>query len=171
MDRQRMSGPSDGDDVAAADVFDVNDAVLDHFAGYARADLPTRPILMWVKPFFISGNCALDVRNLAASRDWYKEKLGLREALNDREDDSGRPFVDLCISSDNAFLSLVELAPGADRKNEHVIFFTKNLEKAHQWLAGRGVSVEPPTSDSGGNCFFRFKDLEGNAIEVCVEPG
>jgi len=28
-----------------------------------------------------------------------------------------------------------------------------------------------PTADSGGNRFFRFHDLEGNKIEVCVEPG
>jgi hypothetical protein len=28
-----------------------------------------------------------------------------------------------------------------------------------------------PTADSGGNRFFRFANLEGNKIEVCVEPG
>jgi hypothetical protein len=48
-------------------------------------------------PFFIPDNCTVDVRNLAAAREWYKEKLGLREAHDRTEDDSGRPFADLCI--------------------------------------------------------------------------
>ncbi len=126
---------------------------------------------MWGKPpFIISENCALDVRHLNAVREWYKEKLGLREAHNDREDDSGRPFADLTISNDDTLLSLVELAPGASADKRHVILFAKNLEKAHQWLASRGVAVEPTTIDSGGNRLFRFQDLEGNTIEMCVEP-
>jgi catechol 2,3-dioxygenase-like lactoylglutathione lyase family enzyme len=127
---------------------------------------------MWGKPpFTFADNNAIDVRNLAAAREWYKEKLGLHEAHSDRVDDSGRPFADLHVSGDDTFLSLVELEPGASRQNGHVIFFAANLEKAHQWLAGRGVTVEPTTTDSGGNRLFRFRDLEGNTIEVCVEPG
>ena len=126
---------------------------------------------MWGKPpFSIADNCAVDVRNLAAACDWYKENLGFHEADTDREEDSGRPFKDLCISSDDTFLSLVELEPGAFPERQHVIFYAKNLEKAHQWLTGRGVAVQPATADSGGNRFFKFQDLEGNAIEVCVEP-
>ena len=126
---------------------------------------------MWGKPpFSIADNCAVDVRNLAAACDWYKEKLGFHEADTDREEDSGRPFKDLCISSDDTFLSLVELEPGAFPERQHVIFYAKNLEKAHQWLKGRGVAVQPATADSGGNRFFKFQDLEGNAIEVCFEP-
>lgn len=127
---------------------------------------------MWGKPpFFFGDTYAVDVRNLSASREWYKEKLGLRESKTRREEDSGRPFVDLQISSDDdVAISLVELAPGASPVSDHVIFFTRNLEKAHQWLSTRGVVVEPPTADSGGNRFFRFHDLEGNKIEVCVEP-
>ena len=39
---------------------------------------------MWGNPpFYISENCAVDVRNLAPAREWYKEKLGLREANTD----------------------------------------------------------------------------------------
>ncbi len=113
----------------------------------------------------------MDVRNLAAARDWYKEKLGLRDVKTYREDDSGRPFADLTISDDDIFLSLVELAPGGSAGKQHVIFFAGNLEKAQKWLIERGVTVEPVTSDSGGNRFFRFQDLEENKIEVCVEPG
>jgi catechol 2,3-dioxygenase-like lactoylglutathione lyase family enzyme len=131
-----------------------------------------RPTPRWSKPpFSISDNCAMDVRNLAALRDWYQEKLSLRDAVGEREEDSGRPFVDLHIPNSAAVLSLFELPTGATAENGHVIFFANNLEKAHRWLGERGVLVEPITSDSGGNRFFRFHDLEGNTIEVCVEPG
>ena len=126
---------------------------------------------MWGKPpFSIADNCSVGVRNLAAVRDWYKEKLGFHEADTDREEDSRRPFADLCISSDDTFLSLVELEPGTSPVAQHVIFYAKNLDKARQWLIDRGVAVQPVTADSGGNRFFQFQDLEENAIEVCVEP-
>ena len=72
---------------------------------------------------------------------------------------------------DDVFLSFVELEPGAPADNRHVIFFTENLDKAHQWLAVRGVAVEPTSTDSGGNRLFGLHDLEGNIIGVCVEPG
>ena len=126
---------------------------------------------MWGKPpFSIADNCAVTVRNLAAVRDWYKEKLGFQEADRYREEDSGRPFTDLCISSDDTFLSLVELEPDTSPDTQHVFFYAKNLDKARQWLIDRGVAVQPVTADSGGNRFFRFQDLEENAIEVCIEP-
>lgn len=126
---------------------------------------------MWGKPpFSIADNCAVDVRNLSAAREWYKDKLALRESHGRREDDSGRPFTDLHVPHADTLVSLVELPPGAPAEKRHVVFYAKNLEKTYQWLAGRGVAVESPTTDSGGNRFFRFYDLEGNAIEVCVEP-
>jgi len=126
---------------------------------------------MWGKhPFWISDNCVIEVRNLGAARDWYKKTFGLREASGEREDDSGRPFVDLRVSNDDTALTLVERA-ASPAQSEHVIFFAKNLQKAREWLTERGVTVEAITTDSGGNRLFRFQDLEGNAIEVCVEPG
>ena len=127
---------------------------------------------MWGKhPFRILDNCVVEVRNLGAARDWYKKTFGLREVSGEREDDSGRPFVDLSISNDDTSLTLVEREAASPAQSEHVIFFTRNLEKAREWLIKRGVTVEAVASDSGGNRLFRFLDLEGNAIEVCVEPG
>jgi catechol 2,3-dioxygenase-like lactoylglutathione lyase family enzyme len=126
---------------------------------------------MWGKPpFAIAENCAVDARQLSTLCEWYEEKLGLRDVHSDREEDSGRAFKDLSISRDQPFLSLLELEPGGSAEKRHVIFFAKNLEKAQQWLADCGVAVEPTTTDSGGNRLFRFQDLEGNLIEVCVEP-
>lgn len=120
-------------------------------------------------PFWIADNCAVDVRSVAASREWYKEKLGLQEIHDRKQDDSDRPFADVCISKDGGVCSLVELGPGTAPSKQHVIFYTKNLEKAEQWLRSRGVATESIAADSGGNRFFRFFDLDNNAIEVCVE--
>jgi hypothetical protein len=64
----------------------------------------------------------------------------------------------------------MELKPSASAESGHVIFFDKNLERAQQWLPGRQVFVGPVTTDSGVNRFFRFQDLEGNKIEICIEP-
>jgi len=126
---------------------------------------------MWGKPpYSIPDNYVIDVRNLAGLREWYKEKLGLQEANTTREDDSGRQFADMHISNDDTFLSLVELPSNATAEKRHVIFYATHLEKAHKWLVGRGVFVEPIMTDSGGNRLFRFHDLEENTIEVCLEP-
>jgi hypothetical protein len=38
-------------------------------------------------------------------------------------------------------------------------------------MVKRGTAVGPIEADSGGNQFFKIRDLEGNSIEVCVEPG
>ena len=127
---------------------------------------------MWGKPpFSIDDNYAIDVRDLAAARQWYEEKLGLRRAKLKREDDSGRPFVDLQLSDTGGLLTLVELRSGAQPQHEHVIFNARNLKKTMAWLGDREIAVEPITGDSGGNEFFHFIDLDGNRIEVCVEPG
>lgn len=122
-------------------------------------------------PFSIADNSAVDVRNLAAARQWCKDNLGFRDAKTDRQDDSGRPSADLYVSNYvDTYLTLIELEPGCAPDTQHVIFYARNLEKAHLWLAGRGVAVQPITADSGGNRLFLFHDLDGNTLEVCVEP-
>ena len=126
---------------------------------------------MWGKPpWFIADSFAVAVRNLRVGRDWYKEKLGLQETKTDREEDSGLPFVDLEVSKGELCITLVEAEPGRPISDTRPMLFTKNLEKAHDWFQNRGVAVGPMQSDSGGNRFFRFQDVDGNTIEVCVEP-
>jgi hypothetical protein len=112
---------------------------------------------MWGKhPFWILDNCVVEVRNLGVARDWYKKTFGLREASGEREDDSGRPFVDLSISNDDTSLTLVEREAASPAQSEHVIFFTRNLEKAREWLIERGVTVEAVRAILGGTVSFGF---------------
>ncbi|HXT87508.1 MAG TPA: VOC family protein [Verrucomicrobiae bacterium] len=134
---------------------------------------------MWgFAPFYILDNYVIDVRNLSAAREWYKEKLGLQEIHDRKEDDSGRPFADVCLFRSResksrekvGVCSLIELEPGTSPEKRHVIFYASHLEKVQKWLADRGVAIEAITNDSGGNRFFRFFDLDDNPIEVCVEP-
>jgi hypothetical protein len=55
------------------------------------------------------------------------------------------------------------------RSGRPPIMFVQKLGNAHEYLSSQGVSVSPIQSDSGGNQFFRFHDLEGNELEVCQQ--
>ena len=61
---------------------------------------------------------------------------------------------------------MIELSTGAQPQPEHVIFTAENPQKTMAWMKDREITVEPITSDSGGNQFFHFLDLDGNRIEV-----
>ena len=123
---------------------------------------------MWGNPpFTIADNCAVDVRDLASAREWYSSKLGLKVIKTDREDDSGLPFLDLGFEKDGAILSLIQSSTSESPSGSRPILYAKNITKAHDWFTGRGVAVDPITSDSGGNQLFVFRDFDGNVIEVC----
>src|ERR1700736_1946110 len=129
---------------------------------------------MWGKPpLYIPESFVVDVRDLQASRAWYKENLGFQDASADIRDDSGEPSVLLQLTKDDQYLSLVETKSPASARpsygNVPPIFFASNLAKAYEWLIKRGVSVQPIERDSGGNELFHFQDLEGNRLEVCKE--
>jgi hypothetical protein len=128
---------------------------------------------MWGKPpFYIPESFAVNIRDLQASRTWYKEKVGFHDGPADIGDDSGKPHVVLQLDKDQ-YVSLVQAGPQTSAKqtygNGAPIFFARNLVKAQDWLKSRGVSVEPIEQDSGGNELFHFLDLEGNRVEVCKE--
>ena len=72
---------------------------------------------------------------------------------------------------DKTGLSLAVIPPGETKANVegHPILFAKRIEAAHKEFASKGIIVGPIQSASGGNRFFRFRDLDENEIEVCVE--
>lgn len=121
-------------------------------------------------PFEVSDGYGIEVTNLAIARTWYKEKLGFRDAPEINEDDSGRPFCGLKLSDEGVALSLADKSPAGATQRDDVIFYTSNLEKTREWMLKRGISAGGIESDSGGNRFFKIQDLDGNTIEVCVEP-
>ncbi len=121
-------------------------------------------------PFEVADGYGIEVSSLEAARKWYIENLGFRDAPEVDGDDSGRPFCGLKVSDDGTPLSLVEKNPAQTKEQDHVIFYSRNLDKAREWITKRGVPAGPIVSDSGGNHFFKIQDLDGNTIEVCVEP-
>lgn len=110
----------------------------------------------------------IEVRDVAAAQRWYSEKLGLRYSSTEAQEAS----VVLGYSDDDAELYLVE-SSGNERSESHSgkppIIFASILAAAHEYLSSRGVAVGPLQTDSGGNRFFRFRDLEGNELEICQE--
>jgi len=125
---------------------------------------------MWGgKKFYFGDSISVGVRNLDRAAAWYQEKLGLR--LTSLKSEDFGAFLAFA-KDDEIGLALVAIPPGETEANvpEHPILFTNKIEAAHAEFASRGIHVKPIQSDSGGNRFFRFCDLEDNEIEVCVEP-
>ena len=125
---------------------------------------------MWgAKKFYFGDNISVGVGDLNRAVAWYQEKLGLRLSPLKFEDCDAL----LVFSKDDQIgLALVSIPTGQTEANvqSHPILFSKQLEACREEFASRGISVGAILNDSGGNRFFRFQDLEGNEIEVCVEP-
>ncbi len=125
---------------------------------------------MWgVRSFYFGDSISVGVRDLNQAIAWYQEKLGLRLTPIKSEDFDALLAFD---KKEENGVALVLIPPGETKANveRHPILFTKKIEKAHEEFASRAIYVEPIQRDSGGNRFFRFRDLDGNTIEVCVEP-
>jgi catechol 2,3-dioxygenase-like lactoylglutathione lyase family enzyme len=121
------------------------------------------------KHFYFGDNITVGVRNLDLAIQWYQEKLGLRRADVPGEEVDAL----LVLSKDaDAGLGLVVCGPnvGPDNFERHLILYSNKIEAAHEDFVSRGISVGPIQADSGRNRFFQFQDLDGNTIEVCVEP-
>jgi len=121
------------------------------------------------KKFYFGDNISVGVRDLDRAVAWYQEKLGLHlTPLKSEDFDAFLSFS----KNDEVGLALVAIPTGETTVNVegHPILFTKNTEECREEFASRGIQVQPLQYDSGGNSFFQFPDVEGNIIEVCVEP-
>ncbi len=125
---------------------------------------------MWGRNnFYFGDNISVGVKDLDQAIVWYQDKLGLKlTPLKSEDFDAFLSFA----KKDEIGLALVVIPPGETKANVegHPILFTKRVESAYEDFSSKGINVEPIQSDSGGNRFFRFRDLEGNVIEVCREP-
>jgi catechol 2,3-dioxygenase-like lactoylglutathione lyase family enzyme len=125
--------------------------------------------MFWVKRVFsFQDYVAVDVRDIVAAQQWYKEKMGLHYSSTDVEEAD----MVLGYSNEDAYLSLVKITGSERPDTRHgrpPIIFAGKLTAAHEYLSSCGVDVGAVQQDSGGNHFFRFRDLEGNELEVCQE--
>ncbi|HET9365638.1 MAG TPA: VOC family protein [Candidatus Angelobacter sp.] len=114
-----------------------------------------------------SGLIVICVSNLEATVAWYKEKLDLRESMHLIED--GQPE-GILLSSRKDEIRVVVTAAGPGEPDRPILD-THNAAKAREWLMERGVEVGPVQIDRQGTHYIEMRDLEGNSIEICEEPG
>ena len=125
---------------------------------------------MWGrKTFYFGDNVSVGVRDVGRAVAWYQDKLGLRLTSLISEDFAA--FLGFS-KDDETGLALVAIPAGQAAANveSHPILFTKKIEACRQEFISRGIPAGALQRDSGGNSFFQFQDVEGNIIEVCVEP-
>lgn len=119
--------------------------------------------------FYSAGDVVVYVHDVTAAKRWYSEKLGLHYFSNEGEE------IGIATGySDKAIVVyLVQIPAGEETSNRSPrppIMFAWKLADAHEYLSSRNVNVSPIQKDYGGNPFFRFRDLEGNEMEVCKGP-
>jgi len=106
------------------------------------------------------------VRDVERAAAWYINKL----ALYVRARSDGRVYL---TSSCRGELS-IELFPAAKGPQggngaKRPVLFTAALDAVHKHFRTAGIPVEPIQTNGGGTRFFRFRDLDGNTIEMCAE--
>jgi catechol 2,3-dioxygenase-like lactoylglutathione lyase family enzyme len=128
--------------------------------------------MFWNKKIFEpSEGIVVEVVDVEEARRWYSEKLGLSYSSKDVAEEEATIVLGYSERDDPViYLCAVDGNQRADAQpGRPPILFAKKVESAHEYLSGRGVAVGPLQSDSGGNRFFRFTDLEGNEMEVCQD--
>jgi catechol 2,3-dioxygenase-like lactoylglutathione lyase family enzyme len=111
----------------------------------------------------------LRVRDVAASVQWYREKLGL-EPMHVGSDGPDHPIAAYTIAG--SVVSLWQLPPGQARATEDndrntyvVVVMNGGLEPARRALIERGVDIGE-IRRSENNEFVWFHDLDGNRWEL-----
>lgn len=145
-------------------------------AALAATESDARPGPMMIQPTFPTAphrrlpamfsrldTVILRVRDLAAARQWYSAKLGIEPVFEDA--DQGLAVLGL---EGGTSLTLWALADGeaVAASSTFPIFAVADASAAHSRLTAAGVSVEPLV-EAPGVRFFRFADVDGNALEAC----
>lgn len=126
-------------------------------------------ILGYGNLYTVGGYVVIHVNDLNRAVTWYCDKLGL--SVLPENSYSGEVHLGYQQSDENVMIVLFPIPEGKSFfSNRHPILFTKKLDAVHAEFAAFEIQTGPIQSDSGGNRFFCFRDLEGNDIEVCVEP-
>jgi len=114
------------------------------------------------------GHIVMNVRNLAASRDFYCKALGLEVISENKE---GR-IVFLSLGQQHHDLALIERAtsPVADETHAGMIHMAWNvddfptLQAAHRELLAKGIEPEPIQHNVTNSLYMR--DPDGNLVEL-----
>lgn len=121
-------------------------------------------------PFSGLDTVIIRVRDIAAATQWYVQSLGAEALYEDEEqrlsvvEFGGDPDAEVAGST----LTLWQLDTGAEwaPSSSYPILATADARAAHAALKAKGVDVGELT-ETPGVYFFRFTDLDGNALEAC----
>ncbi len=119
-------------------------------------------------PFHFIGPITVPVKDRKAAAKWYEVVLNLNGTIGwdmiptgmYNPTDAANPEPQI------VFVSAAD-APLGPTPTKHPIIFARNIEGEHRWFTNQTATTGPLQTDSAGNRFFDFRDLDGNVIEVC----
>jgi hypothetical protein len=127
-------------------------------------------------PLFYTDSVTLAYSEVESAKRWWIDAFGCKVARVPSDWDCPLPSdVALQLPGHDAPTILlnakaeVEQA-GYDRSSSVAcVIFCGKLNKGHEQLTSRGMSVGP-IQDGGDTQFFEIRDTEGNVIQICKEP-
>ncbi|MEH2081820.1 MAG: VOC family protein [Nostoc sp.] len=108
----------------------------------------------------------VDVTNLEASVEWYKDKLGL--VPEDKYDTPS--WRQLSIPDIRNFAIGLNLSNSVEAGSTVSTFVVNNIVAARQSLIEKGVEVGPITDVGHGVQLSVFKDIDGNLLGLRQNP-
>jgi lactoylglutathione lyase len=123
-------------------------------------DAPTRP------PIVALSHIALFVKDIEASRAFYKDFLGFAEPYSLKNDDGTLKLTWIKVNDEQSIELFPEREVGSDRLY-HIAVITDDAEGMRKYLAAKGVTV-PATTPKGkiGNSNYFIKDPDGHNVEI-----
>jgi lactoylglutathione lyase len=130
-----------------------------HAAAAAAAAPAARPKITGV------AHAAYFVKDIAKSREFYKDLLGYEEPYDIKNKDGSLALTFIKIN-DRQYIELFpETAASTDRLN-HISLETDNAEQMRRYLASKGVKVPGKVNKVRiGNLAFNVTDPEGHTVE------
>ena len=120
-------------------------------------------------PFHFIGPITVPVKDPKAAARWYEGVLNLNCTVGWDMAPTGMYSPTDAANPEPQIVFVSVDAPLAPTLTKHPIIFARNIEEAHRWMTNQTATTGPLQTDSGGNRFFDFRDLDGNVIEVCQD--
>ena len=114
------------------------------------------------------GHTAYDVADMDKSIDLYCKKLGLTDALELKNPQSGEPWIRYIMAAPGQFIELFYNRKGENNKvsYSHLCLKVDDIEKIHALMIEKDIPIDvAPKQGSDGNWQCWTHDPDGNRIE------